>query len=285
MILDLDKGVEFLDKELEQVFPPENDAYSPKVVDKLVKVFTKSGKEEWILIHIEVQGQYHRGFAQRMFTYFYRILDKYKKPITAYAIFTEANPAKRPDTFESAFMGTSVRYTFNTYKIAQQSDQELLASDNPFAMVILTAKIAMKGKDLKDGNPRDELLLDLKLTLAKQLLIKQIPKNKVRVIMNFLKYYVRFENPDINAKFEEQVEILTERSYTMGIEELLLDRAEKKGLEKGIEKGLEKGKEEKSHTIVENLIIKMGLSDEQAADLAEVSLEFVAEIRSALKKK
>nr|WP_294873160.1 hypothetical protein [uncultured Pedobacter sp.] len=275
-VLDLDKGFEFLDKELEQVFPPEDDKYTPKVIDKLVKVFTKSGKEEWILVHIEVQGQYHQDFAKRMFTYFYRILDKYQKPITAYAIFTEANSKERPDTFESTFMGTSIRYTFNTYKIANQSEQELLTSNNPFALVILTAKASMQGKNIKNGSQRDELLLTLKLKLAKQLLIKKIPKNKVRVLMNFLKYYVRFENPEINTKFEEQVEILTQRSNTMGIEELLLDRAE--------QKGLEKGKKEKSRHVVENLIIKLGLSDEQIADLAEVSVDFVKSIRAQITK-
>ncbi|WP_285059476.1 hypothetical protein [Pedobacter ginsengisoli] len=119
--LDLGRGFEFLDKELEQVFPPENDEYSPKVIDKLVKVFTRSGQEEWVLVHVEVQGQYQRDFARRMFTYFYRILDKYQRPITAYAIFTEGSLKERADTFESAFMGTSIRYTFNTYKITSQA--------------------------------------------------------------------------------------------------------------------------------------------------------------------
>ena len=54
---------------------------APKFVDKLVKVFTRTGKEKWILIHIEVQGYQDRDFAKRKFTYFYRILDKYDKPV------------------------------------------------------------------------------------------------------------------------------------------------------------------------------------------------------------
>src|ERR1700744_4544942 len=141
-LLDLNKKFEFLDKELQQVFPPENDEFSPKVVDKLVKVFTKGGEEKWILVHVEIQGQYHEDFASRMFRYYYRLLDKYNKPITAYAIFTEANSKTRPDGFELDFMGTSLKYTFNTYKIASQSDEELLADDNPFALVVLTAKTA-----------------------------------------------------------------------------------------------------------------------------------------------
>ncbi|GAA3965343.1 hypothetical protein [Mucilaginibacter dorajii] len=232
-IFDLDKGFEFLDKELEQVFPPENDEYSPRVIDKLVKVFTKNGKEEWVLVHVEVQSQYQKDFAQRMYTYFYRILDKYQKPIVAYAIFTEANTKERPDYFAIDFMGTSLRYTFNPYKIANQNDETLKASNNPFALVVLTAKTAFAGKNLKSSTERDELLLNLKLNLTRLLLTKKIVKEKIRVLMNFLRFYIRFENQDINTKFEQQVEILTERSTTMGIEELLLDRAEKKGEKKG----------------------------------------------------
>lgn len=74
-----------MDKELEQLFPTEiNEA--PKFVDKLVKVFSKDGSEEWILVHVEVQGYDDPNFAKRMFTYFSRILDKYGKPITAISI-------------------------------------------------------------------------------------------------------------------------------------------------------------------------------------------------------
>lgn len=39
----INRGFEFLDKELEQLFP-QDDPEHPKFVDKLVKVFTKEGK-------------------------------------------------------------------------------------------------------------------------------------------------------------------------------------------------------------------------------------------------
>ena len=90
MIFSLDKDFQFLDKELEQLLSTE-EIESPKFVDKLVKVFSRSGWEEWRLIHIEIQGYQDKNFARRMFTYFYRILDKYDKPITAIAIFTDNN--------------------------------------------------------------------------------------------------------------------------------------------------------------------------------------------------
>src|SRR5580658_2660485 len=94
----IEKGFDFLDTELgqlldanpSQLFPTE-DVQAPKRVDKLVKVFTGEGKEEYMLVHIEVQGYEDDDFQERMYTYFYRIKDKYKKPVTAIAILTDPN--------------------------------------------------------------------------------------------------------------------------------------------------------------------------------------------------
>ncbi|WP_285058498.1 hypothetical protein [Pedobacter ginsengisoli] len=43
---------------------------------------------------------------------------------------------------------------------------------------------------------------------------------------------------------------------------------ERKGVEKGIEKGIEKGAEKARHSIVENLLTKLGFSDQEAAEIA-----------------
>jgi flagellar biosynthesis/type III secretory pathway protein FliH len=56
------------------------------------------------------------------------------------------------------------------------------------------------------------------------------------------------------------------------------------GIEKGIGIGVEQGVEKTATKVVENLIVKLGLSDEQAADIAGVTVEFVAAIRENLKK-
>src|SRR3984885_1983514 len=95
-IFNLDSGFEYLDKELEQLFPPEADDYATRYVDKLVKVFTCTGGEEWILVHVEVQGYSDQDFAKRMFQYYSRIFDQYDKPITAFAIFADTNKNFHP---------------------------------------------------------------------------------------------------------------------------------------------------------------------------------------------
>jgi ribosomal protein L10 len=58
----------------------------------------------------------------------------------------------------------------------------------------------------------------------------------------------------------------------MGIEEMVLERAKKEGLEKG------------KTEVVKNLILKMAMTDAQAADIAGVPVDFVKKVRKKLKK-
>lgn len=53
-----------------------------------------------------------------------------------------------------------------------------------------------------------------------------------------------------------------------------------KGREERVEQGMEKGKID----VVRNLIVKLGFTDEQAAEVTEVSIDFVIKVRSSLKK-
>ena len=61
-IFDFSKDFEFLDKELEQMIFPSSA--KNRIADKLVKVYTKDGKEKWVLIHLEIQGYEDRQFDQ-----------------------------------------------------------------------------------------------------------------------------------------------------------------------------------------------------------------------------
>ena len=147
-VFDLAKGATFLDAELEQLFPPEGDEYTPKVVDKLVKLYKHDGREEWVLLHIEVQGQYRQDFARRMLTYYTRIVDKYDRPITAYAILTEGSRQPRHSSYERSFLGTRLLYEYNVFTIAEQDDAQLYADANPFALAVLVDKTAFIGKNI-----------------------------------------------------------------------------------------------------------------------------------------
>jgi len=264
VLFDMANGFQFLDKELEQLFPMENSE-SPKFVDKLIKVFTKTGREEWILCHVEIQGYDDRDFAKRMFTYFYRILDKYGKPVTAIAIFTDANKNFHPQVYEYEYLGTKNTFQFNTYKILDQDEKQLAEDDNPFAVVILTVLLALKKKKLND-----ESLYNLKYTLAKNLFQKKIPKKKIDDLLIFLQLYVRFADSEYNVKFEKVIEELTENKTTMGIREMVMERVKKEGREEG------------KTDVIENLLTMQQFTIAEIAKLARVTEDFVLKVKKAM---
>jgi predicted transposase YdaD len=234
---DFSKGFEFLDKELEDLFP-KIDQEKVRYVDKLVKVYHREKGEQWMLFHIEVQGYNDPEFRERMFTYYYRIRDKYQRKVTAWAFFTDANKNFHPNQYEDSFLGTCIKYRFNTLKILDQNEGELKNSSNPFSAVIHTVLLALKRKQVDEGE-----LLNLKLELARNLLNKGFKKQKIRALMNFLRFYVRL-NLDKSVIFEKQLETITGKSYPMGIEELILEQERKAGEKRGEKRGEIKGKTE-----------------------------------------
>jgi hypothetical protein len=70
----------------------------------------------------------------------------------------------------------------------------------------------------------------------------------------------------------------TLNTFNMG-----LIRTIKKVAPGGLEKGEEEGQELQKKKLVLSLILQLGMSDEQASEVAQVSLSFVKEIRAELK--
>lgn len=270
-IIDFESGFEFLDKELEELFPIDTPTH-PRYVDKLMKAFNKGGKEEWILIHIEVQGYHDDEFELRMFRYFYRLFDRHKKPITALAILTDDQQGFKPKQFDYQFLGTNLSYGFNTFKILDQDEANLSSHPNPFALVVLTVLTYLKNK-----KTNEEGLMRLKTGLFRKMLERKIEKRTMRALVSFLKMYVQFSKPESNLIFENEIRLITNKISTMGIEELILNRAK--------QEARAEGKAEGKAEVVSNLIEKMGLSNTQAAEIAGVSVQFVQQIREKLEKK
>jgi len=79
-------------------------------------------------------------------------------------------------------------------------------------------------------------------------------------------------------KFEMKLDALNNKANTMGIRELVTQLIEERGVEIGMEKGQEKAKA----TFVTSLLLKTDHSFQQIAELAEVSIDFVIEIKNNL---
>ena len=213
-IFDFSKGFEFLDKELEQITIPSKSKH--RFADKLVKIYTKEGKEKWVLIHIEVQGYEDKAFSKRMFAYYYRIYDKYDKTIGAFALFTDDNPKYRPNSFESELLDTKISYQFGTFKLSDYKPEYFQKSDNPFAIVLETAWYALKQNKLSDENN-----FALKLDLARRLYKRGFTKEIFVKMCNFIKYYVSFANTELLPKLVDEIDTIIETTKPMGILEAI----------------------------------------------------------------
>ena len=93
----------------------------------------------YILIHIEVQGQYDVHFEKRMFVYHYRIVDLRDHPVVSLAILSDDRPSWRPNQYNNELWGCRVTLDFPMVKLLDYNDKfdELENDLNPFAVVVM----------------------------------------------------------------------------------------------------------------------------------------------------
>ncbi len=270
-LFDMDKGFEFLDKELIELFPELEKHGGNRFVDMLVKAFLKDGTEEWILLHLEIQGRGANNFPARMFQYWYRIFDRYGVNIAALAVFTGDKNQKRPDTFYKSFLGTEVSYRYNCYHILDHTEAELIAMNSPFALIVLAAQ-----KALLTGRVPEEELAEHRLTVARALIeSKKYDHERIIRFLSFLKNFIYIENSEINRNFDNQIDRLTGKKNTMGI----IETIKKIEREEGIEEGMERGKAE----VVKNLLLADKFTLAEIANFASVTVAFVKKVQKDLK--
>ena len=113
--IDWTKGFRFLDQELHQIV--RDAEMGLRRVDKLVSVYLQDGDETWILIHIEIQGQWEGDFAERVYVYHYRIYDKYRRPVVSLVILTDKSRKWRPSHFGYDKFGCKVSFDFHVVKL------------------------------------------------------------------------------------------------------------------------------------------------------------------------
>jgi hypothetical protein len=265
-IFDIRRGFEFLDKELSELSPKLEKQGGSRFVDMLVKTYLINGTEEWILVHIEIEAGPAKNFALRMFQYYYRIFDRFEVEVAAIAVFTGRKNQMMPVQFRKDFLGTKITYEYNAYGILDHSEAQLLGMNNPFALIVLAAQ-----KALLMGKIPEEELGEQRLTIARALIkSERYDGEQIRRFLYFLKTFVHIENPEINIKFDREIDNLTENRHAMGIIETIKMLAEEEGVEKG------------KVTIVKSLLQNTDFDNFKIAKLCDVPEEVVIQIKSEL---
>lgn len=260
--IDFERGFEFLDTELQKLIP--DNPGKKRHADKLIKVWFKNGQEAWFLIHVEIQGYQDYWMGLRLFECIYRIRDKFQRPVTGLAIYTDWDRTYHVKEFKDVFLGSVISYQFNTYVLRDHTPAELANDPNPFAAVMEAALQFLK-------KPKDEQkLAQLKLDMIRRLLKRNLPKDRIKSIIGFIALYVDFDNSEIKTKFEQDLMVITKATQPMGFEQAIQEEFKRQG----IEIGEAKRDEELLNNAVPELL-QEGFSAERIASILTLPLEDV----------
>jgi hypothetical protein len=274
------------DKELQQI-APESESGS-RIVDKLAEVKMFAGDIQWLLIHVEVQSQKTESFAKRMYTCFYRIKDKYDKPLVSLAILGDDNPNWRPSSYSQEVYGCNVVFTFPTVKLLDylKDIEALESSRNPFAMIALTHLMTMQTTNEPDNRYRWKYRL-MRLLYQRGYRAEEI-KQLLRVIDWMMDLpsglEIQFRKDMESIEREKNMDYVTSFERLAKAEgiELGLEKGREEGLEQGVERGLVAGK-------IQLLQTMLGVTESRLEDLIqtpkEALVKTLAELNSRMKLK
>jgi len=264
--VDWSKGYSFLDKELQQITA---DASSGRrYADKLIKVFARDGSETWVLIHVEVQGEPEAAFAERMYTYQYRLRDRYGVDVVSLAVLADTRDSFRPTTFRYQRWGCELTFTFPTAKLIDWESRwsELEASDNVFALVVMAQ---IHAKRLKDGATRK----DFKVALIRLLYERGYSRDQVVQLFIIIDWMLQLPSA-LEPEFVQAVYAIQEEKHMPYVN--TIERYERaKAVHEGVEGTLRK-----------QIALKFGelpvWADERIASASDAQLDdWVAQILTA----
>ena len=232
--IDWTKQPEFLDKELKEVV--RDAELGRRFADKLVKLYRTNGEENWILVHVEVQSQEEDNFPKRIFSYNYRIFDRYDREVASLAILGDERANWRPSQYGYQLFGCSVDFRFPVVKLVdyQQRLSELEASTNPFATVVMAHLAA-----LETSGDRPKRLRQ-KLALVRRLYSLGFEREDVLNLLAFIDWMLTLPF-DLEAEFRREVEQLEAEQrmqYVTSFERIGIEKGKFEVIIKAISLGL-----------------------------------------------
>jgi len=241
-IFDFSRGIAFMNTELRAIVPNRERKGGHRMADLLAKVFMRDGAEKWILVHTEIEGGHAGDFAFRMFQYYYRLLDEHGVPVETVVFFTGGANQPRPAEYRHRTIDTSIHFLYRAYHILDHSEEELLAMDNPFALIVLACQ-----KSLLEGRVSDEELGRDRLVIARALMRGGYDIDRVVRLMYFLKNFLYVRDPEINRTFDKKLSDVTGGTRNMGVIEVLQKHAREDGWQEGLQQGLQQGMQKGWH--------------------------------------
>ncbi|MEH2416681.1 transposase [Nostoc sp.] len=214
--IDWTRGYDFLDQELQQLM--RESEVGKQFVDKLIKVWLNDGKETWLLVHLEIQSQVDTNFTKRMFSYHYRIFDRYNQEVVSLAILGDNQASWRPQEYSYGRWGCRLSLQFPIVKLLDYESRwfELEQSDSPFAVLVMAhLRTQATTQDLT-------LRLQWKLSLIKRMYEVGYSRDKILQLFRLLDRLMTLPPElDLNFKAElDRFEAEQQMTYMTSIERI-----------------------------------------------------------------
>ena len=202
-----------------------------------------------------------------MFTYNYRLFDRYTRPVVSLAVLGEGR-GETAGHFGYGRWGGETCFTFPTVCLNDYCDRsaELAASVNPFAVIVQTHLQAQA--TASDPVTRYRGKLELVKSLYRRGWERQDILELFRVIDWLLQLPAALDD-QLWTALQDHEEVTTMR-YVTSVERIGI----RKGMEKGMEKGLQQGLNSERRALLRLIRRRFG---ESAADLSAPVLERIAQ--------
>lgn len=187
-----------------------------------------------MLAHVEVQGQYELVFDERMYTYNYRLFDRYKRQVASFTVLSDNNPTWKPGKYESQLWGCTLSFVFPVAKLTEYKAQwaMLEASSNPFAIVVMAH---LKTQETQHNTEERRFW---KFYLIRHLCERGYGRQDIINLFQFIDWIMWLPPEAEQELWQEmaQLEVEQKMQYITSIEQI--------GMQKGMEKGLQQGRQE-----------------------------------------
>ena len=249
--LDATRKVVFLDKELAEltvyIDGPEQRT------DVLARVPTKSGRDVWLILHVEIQGPEGGDLPERMFYYnsSLRVAHLKKKNDISDAISFAILTAKRPCGEDELYLRESYRnrmaYEYPSLKLWELDTEELEGSMNPFDWALYAGKCAL------ESGRNDRLKVDYLKRLSEKLDSKGWCHEEKLALFRFMDLLLRPKSPEMRKEFDVYVERRKKEGKIVYLS-MIEENAEKRGEKRGERRGEKRGEKEKAIAVAYRML-------------------------------
>ncbi|OAT79298.1 Rpn family recombination-promoting nuclease/putative transposase [Desulfotomaculum copahuensis] len=210
-------------------------------VDILVETRLK-GEPGLILLHVEPQSYVQTDFSARMFVYFSRLYEKYRRRILPVAVFAYDQVRDEPDSFEMGFTFLDVlKFRFYKLELKKLNWREYIQSDNPVAAALLS-KMGFK--------PEEKV--KVKLEFMRMLARMTLDPARMELLAGFFETYLKLNRSE-EVQYNRELGKLDRKEVEM------IMQITTSWHEKGRAEGRAEGKvEAKQEVICKYLVRKFG---------------------------